>query len=53
MAKLLIQLLDAPMDAPLARIDSGNISETSVQETGPQVAPNPAIYTQMNAITDR
>ena len=49
MAKLLIQLLDAPIEAPLARIDSGKISETSVQDTGPQVAPKPAMYTQMNA----
>lgn len=49
MAKLLTQLLDAPMEAPLARIDRGKISETRVQETGPHVAPKPAMYTQMRA----
>lgn len=43
MAKLLIQLLDAPIEAPLARIESGKISETSVHETGPQVAPKLAM----------
>lgn len=43
MAKLLSQLLEAPMEAPLARIERGKISETSVHETGPQVAPNPAM----------
>ena len=43
MAKLLIQLLLAPIDDPFALIDNGNISEISVQETGPHVAPKPAI----------
>ena len=37
------QLLEAPMEAPFARIDSGKISDTRVQETGPQVAPKAAI----------
>jgi hypothetical protein len=40
---LLTQLLEAPMDAPFARIERGKISETSVQDTGPQVAPKPAM----------
>lgn len=35
----LTQLLDAPIEAPLDRIDNGKISDTNVQETGPQVAP--------------
>jgi hypothetical protein len=52
MAKLLTQLLDAPMEAPLARIDSGKISEMRVHETGPHVAPKPAMYTQMRADAD-
>lgn len=43
MAKLLTQLLDAPIEAPLARMDSGKISEISVHETGPQVAPKLAM----------
>jgi hypothetical protein len=42
-AKLLSQLLDAPIEAPLARIEIGKISDTSVHETGPHVAPNPAM----------
>jgi hypothetical protein len=42
-AKLLTQLLDAPMEAPFARIDRGKISDISVHDTGPHVAPNPAI----------
>jgi hypothetical protein len=33
----------------LARIERGKISETRVQETGPQVAPKPAMYTQISA----
>jgi hypothetical protein len=33
----------APMLAPLARIERGKISDTSVQETGPQVAPKAAM----------
>jgi len=41
MAKLLIQLENAPTEAPFARMESGKISEISVQETGPQVAPKP------------
>lgn len=49
MAKLLIQLLNAPIEAPLARMESGKISETSVQETGPHVAPNVPMYTQIRA----
>jgi hypothetical protein len=49
MAKLLIQLLNAPIEAPLARIERGKISETSVHETGPQVAPKPAMYSQIRA----
>lgn len=49
MAKLLTQLLEAPMEAPLARMDRGKISETRVQEQGPQVAPKPAMYSQMRA----
>lgn len=40
MAKLLTQLLDAPIEAPFARMDSGKISDTKVQLTGPHVAPN-------------
>lgn len=43
MAKLLTQLLEAPMEAPFARIERGKISEMSVHETGPHVAPNPAM----------
>jgi hypothetical protein len=43
MAKLLTQLLEAPMDAPFARIERGKISETRVHETGPHVAPKPAM----------
>lgn len=38
-AKLLSQLLLAPMDAPLALMLRGKISETRVHDTGPQVAP--------------
>jgi hypothetical protein len=49
MAKLLIQLLKAPMEAPLARMERGKISETRVQETGPQVAPKLAMYSQIRA----
>lgn len=49
MAKLLTQLLDAPIEAPFALIESGKISETRVHETGPQVAPKAAIYTQIKA----
>jgi dihydroxyacetone kinase len=41
MAKLLIQLENAPTEAPLARMERGKISEISVQDTGPQVAPKP------------
>lgn len=36
------QLLDAPMEAPLARMERGKISETRVHETGPHEAPKPA-----------
>lgn len=43
MAKLLIQLLEAPIEAPLARMESGKISEIRVQEQGPQVAPKLAM----------
>lgn len=50
MAKLLIQLLDAPIEAPLARMESGKISEIRVQDTGPQVAPKLPIYTQISAV---
>lgn len=50
MAKLLIQLLNAPIEAPLARIERGKISETSVHETGPHVAPKVPMYTQIKAI---
>jgi len=44
-AKLLTQLLEAPMDAPLALMESGKISDTKVQLAGPQVAPKAPIYT--------
>jgi hypothetical protein len=37
-AELLTQLFDAPIEAPLDRMESGKISETNVYETGPQVA---------------
>ena len=53
MAKLLIQLLEAPIEDPLARIERGKISDTKVQETGPQVAPKPAMYTQIRATIKR
>jgi hypothetical protein len=33
----------------LARMDRGKISETRVQEHGPQVAPKPAMYNQIRA----
>jgi hypothetical protein len=42
-AKLLSQLLDAPIEAPFARIESGKISDMSVHDTGPHVPPNPAM----------
>jgi hypothetical protein len=47
---LLIQLLDAPIEAPLARMESGKISETRVHDTGPQVAPKLPMYTQISAV---
>ena len=50
-AKLLSQLLLAPMDAPFALIDSGKISLTNVHDTGPHVAPKAPTYIQMNATT--
>ena len=43
MAKLFSQLLEAPIDAPFARIERGKISDTSVHDTGPQVAPKAAM----------
>lgn len=47
-AKLLIQLLEAPIEAPLALMESGNISDTKVQLAGPHVAPKAPIYTLQN-----
>jgi hypothetical protein len=43
MAKLFNQLEEAPIEAPLARIERGKISDTRVHETGPQVAPKAAM----------
>jgi hypothetical protein len=37
MAKLFIQLADAPIEVPFARIERGKISEIKIQDPGPQL----------------